>query len=216
MDNNKFQKLFLDKLSSSIKKEFNNSYFLQELYTKFSEENKKETDKLKCSNSILLQTFKELGEVYGIKPNIGAHALDLEGDVIKFKDCISSLSQATKPKQRYLCFSGTSEFGNSFCKCILEKNYKDVEDTITDNYPDSLEHLYIETSNLMVALSARTKTPISDLMYMQEGDLLTKIYTFFQEIVRDDGVSLQLYSECIESLIDTSRHSGRAILWVNI
>jgi hypothetical protein len=199
-----------------IRSNLDNTSFIQTLFNAFTAENEKIKNDIQNRNELLLQTFMDLAQVFGVEFEEGYSIPELEKNIIEFKNKIESLASTQRPKQRYLCFSGSDEYGNSYCTCVTEKDIAYVELALIDSGSDSFEHLYQEDSKLLIDMCIRNETTVDILLGMGSGALLDVIDKFFVKIIKADSVSLGQFSEYIACLISGNRHSGTSSIWVTL
>jgi len=207
-----FEKKLISALCNSITSGLRGKSFITEMYLVFTEESRKYTDELRLKNETLIQTFEDIAQMYGFEYQQKYTLESIEQRGMELKNKIASLAVSEKPKQRYLCYSWGDDCGHSYCEVVTEKNIEGVNSLLSNDL-ETYEYLYQEDSALLLAMSARKSKSVECLMDLREDALIDEIKLFFKEIIIDDSVPLQEFSEYFECLISDSRHSGSATSW---
>lgn len=213
MNHDTFEKKLIDTFCKSVERGFHGSSFISEMYLEFTKDSREYTDSLRQNNDVLIQTFKDIAQMYGIEYKEEYTSESLTKKTIELKNRIASLSVSDKPKQRYLCYAWGDDYGHSYCTVITEKDIECVMGQLNNDL-ESYEYLYQEDSILIKAMSVRTGKPVEYLMDLEEDDLIDEIKIFFKGVIDDKTVPLQEFSEYFECLISKSRHSSSATSWV--
>jgi hypothetical protein len=214
MDELDFKEILKEAVNSTISNSIDNSNLYRTLFLEFSKSCSDIVEKLKQENKIIVEAFKDVALTFGIDHQ---NIWDVEHAVTTLKREIVKRSETDRPKQRYLIYGYSDDCGHSHCYCVASKNLEDV-DTILSSLNDGggLEHVYVEDSKLIKAMSDKLSCKIDELMNMKEENLMENIEDFFKAIIADEALTREEFSEYVECLINDSRHSNRSKNWVAI
>jgi hypothetical protein len=196
MNYDKLQDTVVKNICKVIKSGAGNTSFIQTLYDEFT------------------KNFEDIAKVFGVEFEDRYSTSELEKSIKEFKDKIGSRATTQRPKQRYLCYSGSDDYGNSYCDCVTVKSIEYVKGALGNTEHDNCEYLYMEDSKLLKAISDSQNIPVDDLLGMDVDALLDTIDEFFEELSKNEDVSLERFSECLECPINNSRHSGSSSSWI--
>ena len=213
MNTVELNELFLKKLSEVVVKGFKQDPFLSTLYDTFSEKNRAFIEELQNKNRILTDTFKSIGRMYGIAYSEPYSVNDLEKKITEFKDCIYSLIGNEYPKRPVLCYSYSDDCGHSYCDIVIKKDIDYVNKIFSNELMDT-EYLFYDNFILLRPMSEKLNKSIDQLLDLETDDMIDTIKVFFGMIIEDKSVSLHRFSEFIEAIVPTGRHSGSACNWV--
>lgn len=191
-----------------------NMNIIDTLYESFAKEIEKRLDNMSNINDILFDAFETIAKLYGIDFTRNFNLKDIDQHVTALLQELDKQAKSTTPKQRYLSFCITDDCGHTNCFVITEKD-KELVDLILSSHDENLPiYEYVnDTSQIILALSTRYNTVPEDLLEL--GNELYKIIDrFFDEIINDDSISVETFSTCLASLLNTERHSGNAYSWV--
>ena len=198
----------------AIRGSIDNTSFISTLYSAFTAEFDKTRTELRNRDKLLIDTFKDLAQVFGVEFKDDYSVAELGKNLMEFKGKIESLSKTQRPKQRYLCISGSDDCGHSYCDCVTEKNVEYVKIALGNTEFDNCEYLYQDDSVLLLGMSTRNETTVDSLLDMSVDALLDAIDAFFEELVKDESICLGQFSEYLACLVNDRRHSGSSFTWV--
>lgn len=201
-------------LSSAIESKFNQ--LTSELYRVYNESALKRVDDMKLQNELLQKTFKIVAGMFGIDYCEGYDYSQMKESTSDLINKLDTLSKESKPLKRYFAFSVPDDCGHVNCYVVTEKNEEYLSCIIDSQELSDSEynHLYLDGNKIIMALAKKLNKDLQWVIDMGLKELLDEIEEFFKEIIKDDSVSVETFSEYLESILDTSRNSARAKTWV--
>src|SRR4030042_2350045 len=188
----KLKKAVIETISSSIDRSNIGSDLYREFYATCNEK----AEKIKKENKLVIDALESITQVFGINYR---SLYEIENKVTILKRTIIKMAETEQPKQRYLIFGYSDDYGHSHCSCVTSKDYKFVDEIIKmHGGDDSFEHIYYEDSKLLKAMSEKLSTDIEGLTNLDVSDMLKKVEEFFKIILADEVVSKEEFSEYLD------------------
>lgn len=216
MDLSDLEDMLLKTITEGIEHFFKRNSTVSVLYRNFAENTRSTVEQLNHKNKILLKSFKELAERFNIKYSEGHGLYDIEHNISTLMNRIDELSREKKPHQRYLAFSMGDEYGHTNCYVVTSKSEEYVN-LVCNKFDDQdITEFLTEHHLVTIVLSNKLNKSVDEILEYDEEELTKELKIFLMDLISDEKISTETFSEYLYSLIDTHRESGNASCWVLI